>query len=375
MKIIHTADLHLDSKLETSLSKEQAKNRRVELLQNFKRLSDYAFENEVKVILIAGDMFDNKVCTKTTKNAILSVIEDHNDINYYILKGNHDKDNFIDTLEERPENLFTFTDKPVSYREGNVTITGVELNNDNSELIGNALNLNVDEFNIVMLHGQEADTNAKDKAEIIPLRELRNKGIDYLALGHIHAYKEGELDNRGTWCYPGCLEGRGFDECGIHGFVLLNISDRQMTRTFIPFGKRKVYEIETDITGIDNSEDVVKTIKKKITSYNDKLSMAGRDFTVGEPNGNDIVRIILTGEVDIAAERDISYIKSAFAEAFYYFEIKDKTKPHVKPHDYKYDESLRGEFVRTLLSDDSLSDEEKAEIIKCGINVLTGGEV
>ena len=129
-------------------------------------------------------------------------------------------------------------------------------------------------------------------------------------------------------------------------------------------------------SGIAETLDaVVKAIKKKITSYNDKLSMAGRDFTVGEPNGNDIVRIILTGEVDIAAERDIPYIKSAFAEAFYYFEIKDKTKPHVEPHDYKYDESLRGEFVRTVLSDDSLSDEEKAEIIKCGINVLTGGEV
>ena len=54
---------------------------------------------------------------------------------------------------------------------------------------------------------------------------LKNKNIDYLALGHIHGYKEAPLDGRGKYCYPGCLEGRGFDECGKKGFVLLNIEN------------------------------------------------------------------------------------------------------------------------------------------------------
>ena len=75
------------------------------------------------------------------------------------------------------------------------------------------------------MHGQESDTDAKDKAEIINLKQLKNKNIDYLALGHIHTYKQSKLDNRGTYCYSGCLEGRGFDECGEKGFVLLNIED------------------------------------------------------------------------------------------------------------------------------------------------------
>lgn len=40
-----------------------------------------------------------------------------------------------------------------------------------------------------MLHGQEAEYAAQDKAEVVPLRDLRGKGIDYLALGHVHGYK------------------------------------------------------------------------------------------------------------------------------------------------------------------------------------------
>ena len=75
------------------------------------------------------------------------------------------------------------------------------------------------------LHGQLAKYKPKDHVEVINLGELRNKSIDYLALGHVHSYEEGQLLPRGVYCYPGCLEGRGFDETGEHGFVLLDINE------------------------------------------------------------------------------------------------------------------------------------------------------
>ena len=58
MKIIHCADLHLDSKMESNLDREAASMRRDELLDTFERMVTYAAENEVRVILIAGDLFD-----------------------------------------------------------------------------------------------------------------------------------------------------------------------------------------------------------------------------------------------------------------------------------------------------------------------------
>ena len=89
----------------------------------------------------------------------------------------------------------------------------MELTPENSGSIYHTLSLDADQCNIVVLHGQESEYSARDKAEIIHLTALKNKGIDYLALGHIHSYKQERLDARGVYCYPGCLEGRGFDEC------------------------------------------------------------------------------------------------------------------------------------------------------------------
>ena len=46
MKIIHCADLHLDSDMTSNLTKEKAKERRTELLVTFQRMITYAKEND-----------------------------------------------------------------------------------------------------------------------------------------------------------------------------------------------------------------------------------------------------------------------------------------------------------------------------------------
>ena len=58
MKLIHCADLHLDSRMEANLTKEQARERRQELLGTFTRMVAYAAKEGVRAILIAGYLFD-----------------------------------------------------------------------------------------------------------------------------------------------------------------------------------------------------------------------------------------------------------------------------------------------------------------------------
>ena len=70
MKIIHCSDLHLDSKMEANLSKEKSKQRKNEMLFAFQNMINFANENNVKIIIIAGDLFDkNKVSVKA-KNMV-----------------------------------------------------------------------------------------------------------------------------------------------------------------------------------------------------------------------------------------------------------------------------------------------------------------
>lgn len=365
MKIIHCADLHLDSKMNANLDKDKAKKRKSEILNTFVRLVEYAKDNSVKAILIAGDMFDTSSISVTTKNMVFDLIVKNEDISFYYLKGNHDNDNFLMGLDELPNNLYLFTSTWKAYYEMNerLAVWGLELNKDNVTVAPHTLVLDPDKINIVMLHGQETEGNAKDKAEVVNLKAYRNKGIDYLALGHIHAYKEASLDPRAVYCYPGCLEGRGFDECDEHGFVLLDIDEvsGKISRQFIPFAYRNLYEIAVDVTDLISTSQIVERIDEYISNplYKSK----------------DLVKIILTGSLDVECEKDVNYIISKYSEKFFFVKVYDETTLKVNIEDYRLDESLKGEFVRQVLSDDTILDDDKMVIIRYGLQAISNEEV
>ncbi len=58
MKLIHCADIHLDSPMQTHMTAQQASVRNTEMLQSFVRLTEFAQERAVRAVLIAGDLFD-----------------------------------------------------------------------------------------------------------------------------------------------------------------------------------------------------------------------------------------------------------------------------------------------------------------------------
>ena len=102
-------------------------------------------------------------------------------------------------------------------------ISGIRFTNANISSVYDTLALPIFKFNIVVMHGQVAGYNSNEKAEVISIPKLKEKNVDYLALGHIHSYQDGRLDARGAYAYAGCLEPRGFDELGAKGFVRLEV--------------------------------------------------------------------------------------------------------------------------------------------------------
>lgn len=362
MRIIHCADLHLDSKMTANLSKEKAKERKREILRTFSRMVEYAKKNNVSVILIAGDLFDTRNVSVTARNAVRDIIVQNEEIDFLYLKGNHDHDNFLSKLDEIPDNLCLFKDTWTTYTYGKVAIAGLELTEENNRNAYNALVLDHDMFNIVTLHGQLMDYKSKDKAEIISLDELKNKNIDYLALGHVHGHLMEQLDNRGSYCYSGCLEGRGFDECGPKGFVVLDIDTQTRTATaeFVPIAARTLYTLPVDVTGISTTQEAAARMEEAI---------AASGYA-----SNSLVKFVLQGEVDVECELDTLFLEEQFAEYFYFSKVYDETKLLVNYKEYEKDESLKGEFVRMVSAAD-LSEEEKSLIIRTGILALQGEEI
>lgn len=358
MKFIHCADIHLDSKMQTHLTSELSKERKTEILLTFERLIKFASDNNVSAIVIAGDMFDTSKTTSITRNKVVKLIENNPNITFILLTGNHDEDNFILSLQTIPSNLVYFTNKWSTYQIENVAFTGAVFTRDNIVSIYDTLILDKDKVNVVVLHGQISKYSVKDNHEIIDLTKLENKNIDYLALGHIHSYQKEKLDSRGEYCYSGCLEGRGFDECGEKGFVLCEVIDSKVNSQFIPFAKRRLQEVEVDITGLTEWYAIEDKILLETSKY----------------SKNDLIRVVLTGKFTLNLQKFISISQAKLKEIFYFAKIIDKSSLEINPNDYVNDISIKGEFIRTVLAS-KLTKEEQEKVILVGLKALSGEEV
>ncbi|MDE6127563.1 MAG: DNA repair exonuclease, partial [Lachnospiraceae bacterium] len=222
-----------------------------------------------------------------------------------------------------------------------------------SDRLYTTLHLEPAKKNIVMLHGQIAAAAEMDK---INLSKLRNKHIDYLALGHVHSYSEGSLDERGRYAYCGCLEGRGFDEIGEKGFVLLDIGDKTESR-FIPNSYRKIEAVSVDISGADGIYNAYQRVAEQLQYPKE-----------------DMLRIYLTGELSFDNDGLAKEVERLLSPRFYFVSVKDKTLRKFDVDALTGDISLRGEFIRTVLAGQEYTDEQKQKIISVGLKALRDGD-
>ena len=179
----------------------------------------------------------------------------------------------------------------------------------------------------------------------------------------MHEYSSDRLDARGVYCYPGCLEGRGFDEAGEHGFVVLDIDETSGSYDtyFVPFARRNIYVAQVDVTGCESTFE----IEQKLSSF---LNNAG--FTK-----DSLVKLELIGELDVECEKDTDYLCKQFENRFYAFKIKDCTAYRVDYMSYEHGVSLKGEFIRNVMGRDDINEQDKAVIIRYGLQALQGEEI
>ncbi len=396
MKLIHCADLHLDSRMSTHLSEEMARERRQELVGTWLRLLEYAVQHQVEAILIAGDLFDTPVVSRTTGHAVLESIAAHPDITFFYLKGNHDTDSFLNQADTKPANLCTFQDTWRQYRlRDHIVIAGREFGSSgvlNAMAAGN-LRLQEEDINLVLLHGQVNASRAAEEAsaEQIHLPAYAHQGIDYLALGHVHQYQEGMLDGRGIWCYPGCLEGRGFDECTRHGFVLLDIDEQahQIRRQLVDISARHLWTIRLDVSGSTSSMAALPRIRAALsllsgmpTADSGAAGLSDEEVQAILSAGagvrmrpQDLVKLVLSGELSMEAEFNADFLETQLSPMFYYLRTVDETHRRADPQAYRFDKSLKGAFVRSLEQDETLDEDMRARVMEAGLRLLRGESI
>lgn len=339
MKIIHFADLHIGSKFERM--PEDIKNELNTKLRNaLTKIIEYSKENNITTILMSGDIFDKNSVIMKDKKFFYDTIRTNSEIDFYYIKGNHDSSS---KYNDNIGNLHTFNEIK-SYIKDNIRIIGYELS-DNNESLYNVAPFTTDKFNIMMLHG---DIKNKKDSNYIDLKKLQNKNINYFALGHIHKREEGVV-GESKYAYPGCVLGRGFDETGEKGFLVLDTETN--TIVFYDLADILFEHIDIQVNGLNEAE-----LKNEISTK------------IGSANHSYITEIRLIGKSDL--EIDVNDLEISFKDKRRYLTIKNASKQALNFIPNKNENSLRSMFINKVLNNPNLDDDIKEKVISYGLSKL-----
>jgi DNA repair exonuclease SbcCD nuclease subunit len=227
---LHAADIHLDSPLRGLERYENAPIERIRgaTRTSLARLVDLAMENRVDFVLISGDLYDGTWPDYNTGLFLTGQLGRLRDakIPVFLIAGNHDAANKMTRTLSLPENVhFLRADSSETRRLDDL---GVAIHGQSFaraavlENLAEAYPLPARGWlNIGLLHTGLNGADGHEPYAPCTIEDLRAKGYDYWALGHIHT--------RHTPCtdplvvFPGNTQGRHIRETGEKGCLIVSL--------------------------------------------------------------------------------------------------------------------------------------------------------
>lgn len=354
VKILHCADIHIGAA--ESFLGARADSRRYETVLTFERIIDTAVNAGVDVVAVAGDLFDSNTADARLYRPVLEKIASVPDIKVLFAAGNHDpllsSSPFL--KNKNPGNLYVFPEKDSCFTFDDIKLRAYGRSFGNVYMQGEqsfGITPPDDEYvNLMVLHG-ELTGDLSSQYNAVTAEFIKNSGMDYIALGHIHKRTEPQKSGNTYYAYCGCPEGQGFDETGEKGVYVGTVGKSLCALEFIPLAKRRHFHIKTDVTGLASQAEIVNKIAEDIKN------------TAGSGWEENLYKIELTGGVKEGADVNTAEIIARISEAVYYAKVKDSTVPALDMEQIASEISLKGIFVKNMLSlIENASKDEKEEL-------------
>lgn len=361
IRLIHAADLHLDAPF-AALSTERGSERREEQRSLLERLADLCERTQADLVLLSGDLFDSDRPYYETTQALARTLGAMK-ARVFIAPGNHDFYSPRSAWASMawPENVHIFS---------SAEIESVELPGLGCVVHGAAFTAPYCDqpplrgfrapddgaVHLMVLHG---DVDGNGRYGSITSSDIAASGLSYLALGHIHTCSGLQKAGDTYWAYPGCPEGRGFDELGDKGVLSGGVEPGAALMDFVPLCSRR-YEILT----VDVSQGATP--------------QAALEAALPGDARRDIYRILLTGESGIDG-LDLDALEAVAAPRFYSVTLRDQTRVRRDLWSRADEDTLTGLFLRRMRANlDALENGgdralvEKA--VRFGLAALENGE-
>jgi len=357
---IHAADFHLDSAF-GGLPPEQARQRRRESRELLDRLASLVKEERADLVLLAGDLFDGERVYPETVERLREALAAMA-CPVFIAPGNHDPYTPRSPYAAGiwPENVHIFRRGDLEAVElpalGCVVHGAAFTAPDRQDEALSGFSVPADgRMHLLCLHG---DVNAPGSIYgPITKEQIAASGLTYLALGHVHQCSGLQRQGESFWAYPGCIEGRGFDELGDKGVLAGRLERGVVEARFIPLGRRRYRVLHADVTGITPRQALEQAIPP----------------TAAE----DACRIIFTGECGEGV--DLPSLLEAYGDRFYSLQLRDETRLAQDIWQRAGEDSLRGIFLQEMRARYDAADGEEREritlAVRFGLAALDGRDM
>lgn len=348
LRILHLADIHLGMENYGRLDTETGLSTRLgDFLASLNRAIDFALNNDIHLVIIAGDVFKNRDPTPTVQREFARCVRRLSaaGLPTFIIVGNHDipnafkRANSVEIYSTLQVPGVTIAQTPglhvIDTRSGKVQLVALPWLS-RSYILANSefRNLNADELKREALAQVEAfiDRKAAEldpsmpavlvahlSAEhatiggerdimlgtevVFPLSVIAHPRFDYVALGHIHKYQVLNY-GRAPIIYPGSLERIDFgEESDKKGFVVAEIDEpgengeREVRYTFHDSGARRFLKLRVNADCEFPTDEVLRRVEERADDIRDS-----------------IVRLIIQTTPERARDVRIDEVRRAVAE-------------------------------------------------------------
>jgi DNA repair exonuclease SbcCD nuclease subunit len=301
MRVVHAADIHLDSPLRglSRLGDDQvAAQVRQASRHAMRNLVDLVVRERAAALVLAGDIYDGDWPDYATGRFFAEQLDKLHDegIPVFMAAGNHDAESQITKTLTLPPNVTVLsTEHPETVVNDDLGLAVHGQGFPTRAVIDNLV-LSYPErrpglVNIGILHTAVNGAEGHDNYAPCTPEDLMRSEYDYFALGHVHEHRIVN-DGHRVAAFSGNLQGRHPRETGAKGALVVDVEpDEQAQVRLVPLDVARWARVEVDVTGVRSVEDALERADRELgaarTAAQDRLLVA---------------RVVLTGGSAVAAE-------------------------------------------------------------------------
>jgi DNA repair exonuclease SbcCD nuclease subunit len=359
MKVVHFADLHLDAQFAwLAATPELARERRQSLRDTLRNIIKLARDEKVDAVFCAGDLFEHERVTPDTTEFLRKTFAEIDPLPIYIAPGNHDWMGPRSLYEQVAwsGNVHVFHSaqpEAVELAEGLTLWGAAHRAPANTRNFFEGFSVDRSGVNIGLFHASENSWRSAQETGKVPhapfdASEIANAGLDFAFLGHFHMPRIAQRH-----AYPGNPDPLSFGETGERGALLATIHpDGKVNANSRRVSTSSVSDVVVNVTGATTVQDIRGRVGDR----------------VAEADG--FVRLTLEGELTPEVEFHVSDLNTIIGPRV---QVRiGALHPGYDISAIKDEQTIRGQFVREVLADTSMTEERQRRVLLTGLRALDG---